>query len=124
PAARVTVGSTWSGAQIQDWNGQRKEYQTDGAKIDSRTGNTFVLRTARPVANSHVLWTIRADGNKLTVVSSEPTNDPGLSYVIHESKGTINGDTMEFYVRSDSVRNGKVIGRSSGTVTLRREDGK
>jgi len=120
----LTVDSLWSGTQVGEHNGKRTESQVDGAKIISRNGDTIVIRTARPVANSHLLWRLRIDGGKLTLVSAEATNDPGATYVVRGGDGTIDGDTLTFDYKNENFRDGKLVSRSSATFTLKRVRGK
>ena len=117
----LTVGSTWSGTQIGQNNGKNNSGPADGCKIERRDGNTIVISTARPVVNSRLLWTLRIEGQNLTLVSVEATNDPGATYVVKGGKGTIDGNTLVFDYWCENFRNGKPISTSSATFTLKRD---
>ena len=119
----LAVDSIWSGTEVGTSAGNPISRQVDGVRVMQRDGNTVVIRTPRLKPNSHILWTLRIDGDKVTLIKAEATNDPGASYVVKNSQGTFDGNTLVFEAQTDNFRDGKMIAPSSATFTLKREGG-
>ncbi len=122
PAAALTVGSTWSGWAVGQYDGKTTRNYKDRVKIIKKSRRSVVLRTSRSVPNSYLLWTFRINGNELVLTNVAATGDAAATYSVREGGGTIDGDTLKFHYVNDNYRNGKFVSTSSATLTLKRDE--
>jgi len=116
PAAALERGSVWDGQMIS----RGRRHDIIGARVESRTGNEFVLISPRPIGSGQHVRRFRIErGGRLALQGLHARGGPATVFNLLGGAGRIAGDTLTFQEKGNWRANGDV-GPFVNSVTLRR----